>query len=76
MKTQQIKGTSPDFKASSKQAYPKDVSAKEFFETRFERDPKNDIAYYKEWEGRFASGHPEDYMDSKSKAVFKRLQQK
>jgi len=46
---------------------------RKFFKTRFKRNPEDDPHYYKEWEGRFATGTPEVYMDAESKKVHHKL---
>jgi len=46
---------------------------REFFQKRFGRSPESDPGYYQEWVDRFASGHPEVWMDSKSKEIYKSL---
>jgi len=44
-----------------------------FFILRFKRHPEHDPTYFDEWRGRFATGHPEGYMDSDTLAVFNSL---
>lgn len=50
------------------------VSTRDFFVRRFGRQPEEDLAYFREWEERFASGTPQAFMDSKSLLVYKTLQ--
>lgn len=54
------------------------VTPREFFIHRFGRDSKHRVekSYFKEWEGRFASGHPESYMDNESLEVYRKLKEK
>jgi hypothetical protein len=54
------------------------VAPKEFFIHRFKRDLEHpaERSYYSEWQQRFASGHPETYMDNESKAIYEKLQKK
>lgn len=44
----------------------------EFFERRFGKDHPHD-SYYEEWVQRFATGHPERFMDSKSLEIYKQV---
>ena len=52
------------------------VSAREFFIHNFRRDPSHRVEkkYFKEWQGRFGSGHPERYMDEQSLRMYRSLQ--
>jgi hypothetical protein len=52
--------------------YP--VTARQFFIARFQRTPEEDKQYYGEWEHRFKTGYPENYMDSISQSVYRNLQ--
>lgn len=55
----------------------RNVTAREFFIHRFRRDPEHRVerAYFAEWEERFASGHPEAYMDNESLEIYRKLQE-
>ena len=55
------------------------VSCRKFFEKRFKRKPESDPIYYLEWRDRFRRYRglpPTSYMDSESKATFKKLLKK
>lgn len=43
---------------------------RQFFITRFERQPEQDPSYFRTWVERLSKPNPEGYMDSKSKEVW------
>jgi len=53
-------------------------TTEEFFKRRFpDKDIKfeKECGYFGEWEGRFATGNPEMFMDAESKVVWKQMQE-
>jgi len=44
-----------------------------FFTERFNRTPESDPRYFEEWEVRLMSYNPLKYMDSETKAVYRRV---
>jgi len=42
----------------------------EFFSRRFPNEDDRITSYVAEWADRFKSGHPENYMDGQSKAIY------
>lgn len=47
-----------------------DDLVRQFFITRFERQPEQDPGYFETWKERLSKPNPEGYMDSKSKEVW------
>jgi len=54
----------------------------EFFRRRFPHDVDEDgqikkyaMSYFDTWMDRFISGHPEAFMDSKSLAIYRQMQE-
>ena len=56
-----------------------EITAVEFFQRRFpDKNIRFEIecGYFDEWVQRFESGHPENYMDNESLAVWKEMKGK
>ena len=50
-----------------------DKLVRKFFIKRFQRQPEDDLEYFNEWVARFATGFPEQFMDSESRYIYNEL---